>query len=172
MTDKKRKRIIRINKSRCNELLFNISHSDCNRLPNPPSFTWVSRTGHGWVFKWKDTVVVCWGSLPNSFCWNLSSSHFKAIFCWEEVNHLVLETLLLEEIMLLSVCTEKILTPSNLLKKIILESCCLMNTKTVIAEDEDTDVVLMLHKLNQTWAFTRGLCCSSYWCALYVMNDH
>ena len=117
MTDKKRKRIIRINKSRCNELLFNISHSDCNRLPNPPSFTRVSRTGHGWVFKWKDTVVVCWRSLPNSFCWNLSSSHFKAIFCWEEVNYLVLETLPLEEIMLLTVCTEKILTPSNLLKK-------------------------------------------------------
>lgn len=168
MTDKKRKRIIRINKSRCNELLFNISHSDCNRLPNPPSFTWVSRTGHGWVFKWKDTVVVCWRSLPNSFCWNLSSSHFKAIFCWEEVNYLVAAWRNHASYSLY----RKDINSIKFIKKIILKSCCLMNTKTAIAEDEDTDVVLMLHKLNQTWAFTRGLCCSSYWCALYVMNDH
>lgn len=118
MIDKKCKRIIRINKSRCNEFLFNIFYLDCNRLLNLLSFTWVLRTGYGWVFKWKDIVVVCWRSLFNFFCWNLLSSYFKVIFCWEEVNYLVFEILLFEEIMFFLVCIEKILILLNLLKKL------------------------------------------------------
>lgn len=148
-------------------------YSDCNGLPNPPSFTRVTRARYGRIFEWENTVVVHWWSLSYSFCGNLPSCYSSTIFRWKEVIYLNVEKMLPKENLVISICT-MLTTWSLTVWPATSRYWCQELLDQALCWLGNTCFIFMLNRVERCRAFVREHELFLLWKinVYYIVNEH